>query len=81
MNGEEGTARSWKLGRLAGGVAFGALFWAVEDEGIGPMAGLAGHNAKHPLEARLRDLLAHAAFGVVTAGLLGAAGLPERPKL
>ncbi len=74
------TARQWKLGWLAGGVAFGALFWLVEDEGIGPMMGLAGDNTKYPLEAHLRGLLSHIAFGVVTAGLLEAAGLPDRPK-
>jgi len=73
------TARRWKLGWLTGGVVFGALFWLVEDEGLGPMLGLAGDNAKYPLEAHLRGLAAHVAFGVVTAGLLEAAGLPERP--
>jgi uncharacterized membrane protein YagU involved in acid resistance len=72
------TARNWKLGWLTGGVVFGTAFWLVEDEGIGPALGLAGDNTKYPLEAHLRGLLAHVAFGVVTAGLLGAAGLPRR---
>lgn len=72
------TARNWKLGWLAGGVVFGTLFWAIEDEGLGPAMGLAGDNTQYPLEAHLRGLLSHVAFGVVTAGLLEAAGLPER---
>ena len=72
------TARRWKLGWLAGGTVFGTLFWLIEDEGIGPALGLAGDNTKYPLEAHLRGLLAHVTFGIVTAGLCRAAGLPER---
>jgi len=67
-------ARKWSLGWLAGGVVFGALFWAVEDEGLGPAMGLAGDNTEYPLEAHLRGLAAHVVFGVVTAGLLKASG-------
>lgn len=74
------TARKWGLGWLAGGAAFGALFWLVEDEGLGPALGLAGDNTKYPLEAHLRGLAAHVVFGVVTAGLFAAAGRPKRPK-
>lgn len=71
------TARKWSLGWLAGGAVFGALFWAIEDEGLGPAMGLAGDNTKYPLEAHLRGLAAHVVFGVVTAGLLKASGFAE----
>lgn len=70
-------ARKWSLGWLAGGAVFGALFWAIEDEGLGTAMNLAGDNSKYPLEAHLRGLAAHVAFGVVTAGLLKAAGFTE----
>lgn len=70
-------ARKWSLGWLAGGVVFGALFWAIEDEGLGPAMGLAGDNSKYPLEAHLRGLAAHVVFGIVTAGLLKASGFAE----
>ncbi len=71
-------ARAWPLGWLGGGVVFGTLFWLAEDEGMGPALGLAGDNAKYPLEAHLRGMVAHIVFGVVTAALLEAARLPER---
>jgi uncharacterized membrane protein YagU involved in acid resistance len=61
------TARRWHLGWLAGGMVFGTLFWLVEDEGAGPLMGLAGDNSKYPVEAHLRGLAAHAAFGVTAA--------------
>ena len=61
------TARRWPLGWLAGGLVFGTLFWLVEDEGVGPLMGLSGDNTKYPLEAHLRGLAAHAAFGVTAA--------------
>ncbi|MDQ6735528.1 MAG: DUF1440 domain-containing protein [Nitrospirota bacterium] len=38
------TARRWPLGWVAGGVVFGTLFWAIEDETMGPALGLAGDN-------------------------------------
>lgn len=65
-------ARRWPLGWLTGGLVFGTLFWAVEDEGISPVMGLVGDNTKYPVEAHLRGLVAHAVFGVVTAGLVEA---------
>lgn len=71
------TARKWSLGWLAGGAVFGALFWAIEDEGLGTAMNLAGDNTKYPLEAHLRGLAAHVAFGVVTAGLLKASGFAD----
>lgn len=74
------TARNWSLNWLAGGAVFGALFWMIEDEGIGPALGLAGDNTKYPLEAHARGLVAHVVFGVVTAGLLEAAGLDRRKQ-
>lgn len=63
-------ARKWPLGWLNGGVVFGTLFWAIEDEGIGPALGLVGDNTKYPAEAHLRGLVSHIIFGVVTAALL-----------
>lgn len=71
------TARKWSLGWLAGGAVFGALFWAIEDEGLGTAMNLVGDNTKYPLEAHLRGLAAHVAFGVVTAGLLEASGFAD----
>ena len=65
-------AQRWPLGWLTGGIVFGTLFWAVEDEGIGPVMGLVGDNTKYPAEAHLRGLVAHAVFGVVTASLVEA---------
>jgi len=61
------TARRWPFGWLTGGLLFGTLFWLVEDEGMGPLMGLSGDNSKYPMEAHLRGLMAHAAFGVTAA--------------
>lgn len=69
--------RKWKLNWLLGGVVFGALFWAVEDEGISPLLGLAGENTKYPLEAHIRGLAAHVMFGIVTAAFVKAAGTAD----
>lgn len=65
-------AKKWKLNWLQGGLVFGGIFWAVEDEGMSFFSGLAGDNTKYPLEAHLRGLAAHVVFGIVTAGLLQA---------
>lgn len=65
-------ARHWPLGWLTGGLVYGTLFWAIEDEGMGAAMGLVGDNTKYPTEAHLRGLGAHAVFGVVTAGLVEA---------
>lgn len=62
-------ARQWKLNWLAGGAVFGTLFFLVEDEGMGTALGLVGDNTRYPLEAHLRGLVAHIAFGVVTAAI------------
>lgn len=62
-------ARKSKLNWLAKGAIFGALFWAIEDEGMGTALGLFGDNTKYPLEAHIRGLVAHVAFGVVTAAI------------
>lgn len=66
-------APEWKLNWLLGGLVFGAIFWAVEDEGISPLLGLAGKNTKYPLEAHIRGLAAHVIFGIVTAAFVKAA--------
>lgn len=71
-------SRQWKLDWVTGGVVFGGLFWAVEDEGLPPALGLVGDNTRYPLEAHLRGLAAHVVFGIVAAGLLKAAGIPEK---
>ena len=60
-------SRRWSLGWLAGGALFGTLFWLIEDEGVGPALGLAGDNTKYPVEAHVRGLVAHVAFGVTAA--------------
>lgn len=62
-------ARQGKLNWLAGGAVFGTLFFLVEDEGMGTALGLVGDNTRYPLEAHLRGLVAHIAFGVVTAAI------------
>jgi hypothetical protein len=62
-------ARTSNLNWLAKGTIFGTLFWAVEDEGMGTAMGLAGDNTKYPVEAHVRGLVAHVAFGVVTAAI------------
>lgn len=75
-------ARQWPLGWLAGGAVFGAMFWAVGDEGLGTALGLVGDNTKYPAEAHLRGLAAHTVFGVVTAALVEALNRPatSRPQ-
>ncbi|MBA2252649.1 MAG: hypothetical protein H0W13_08100 [Nitrospirales bacterium] len=72
------TARRWPLGWLAGGIVFGTLFWAIEDETMGPVLGLAGDNAQYPAEAHVRGWAAHVAFGVVTAAIVKSLGV--RPE-
>lgn len=62
-------ARKWNLNWVAGGALFGTLFWLIEDEGMGTALGLVGDNTKYPLEAHARGLVAHIAFGVVTAAV------------
>lgn len=73
------TARTWNLKWLTGGLLFGAMFWAVEDEGLAPAMGLVGDNSRYPVEAHIRGLVAHITFGVVTAALMEALGAPEKP--
>jgi uncharacterized membrane protein YagU involved in acid resistance len=67
-------ASKWNLNWLLGGLVFGGIFWAVEDEGISPLLGLVGNNTKYPLEAHVRGLAAHIVFGIVTAAFVKAAG-------
>lgn len=62
-------ARKWELDWLTKGAVFGTLFWLVEDEGMGTALGLFGDYTKYPLEAHVRGLVAHVAFGVVTASI------------
>lgn len=69
------TARRWPLGWIAGGVLFGTLFWAIEDETMGPALGLAGDNSQYPMEAHVRGWAAHVAFGIVTAALVRSFGV------
>lgn len=66
-------ASKWNLNWLMGGAVFGGLFWAIGDEGILPVLGLAGDNKKYPLEAHARGLAAHVVFGIVTAAFVKAA--------
>lgn len=69
------TARRWPLGWVAGGVVFGTLFWAIEDETMGPLMGLAGDNTQYPMEAHVRGWAAHVAFGIVTAAVVKSLGV------
>ncbi|MFP2932907.1 hypothetical protein ACLESO_48720 [Pyxidicoccus sp. 3LG] len=73
-------ARRWRFGWLTGGVLFGTLFWALEDEGMGPLLGLVGDNRKYPWQSHARGLAAHIAFGVVSGavGRLLVASLRQR---
>jgi hypothetical protein len=67
-------ARRWPLDWLTGGVLFGTLFWAIEDETMGPALGLAGDNTQYPMEAHVRGWAAHVAFGIVTAAVVKSLG-------
>lgn len=42
-------------------------FLTDQDEGMRPALGLVGDNTTYPLEAHVRGLVAHIAFGLVTA--------------
>lgn len=68
-------ARRMKLGWFKGGIAFGALYWALFDEAIGPALGLVGDNSEYPLEAHLRGLASHVAFGLAAAAVTTAFGV------
>ncbi|HJU05050.1 MAG TPA: hypothetical protein VJ692_07825 [Nitrospiraceae bacterium] len=68
-------ARRWPLDWLTGGITFGTLFWAIEDEAMGPAMGLAGDNTQYPMEAHIRGWAAHVAFGIVTAAVARSMGV------
>lgn len=71
-------ARRWPFGWLLGGTIFGAVFYLLEDEGMGPALGLAGDNRKYPAEAHVRGLVAHLAFGIVAAGVARLLGVKSK---
>ncbi|MBA2270379.1 MAG: DUF1440 domain-containing protein [Verrucomicrobiota bacterium] len=73
-------ARRWPFGWLLGGTLFGAVFYLVEDEGMGPALGLAGDNRKYPVEAHVRGLVAHLAFGIVAAGVARLLGVKSERR-
>jgi hypothetical protein len=62
------------------GAVFGALFYLIEDEGMGPAMGLFGDNTKYPLEARARGLAAHMAFGLAAAGVARLLGVKSKAR-
>jgi hypothetical protein len=71
-------ARRWPLEWLLGGALFGAAFYLIEDEAMGPALGLAGDNRKYPAEAHVRGLAAHLAFGIVAAGVARLLGVKSK---
>ncbi len=71
-----GLRRVWPGNWFTQGLAFGTLFWAVNDETVGPLAGLVGDNRAYPAASHLRGLAAHAAFGVVAAAVIRALAGP-----
>lgn len=73
-------ARRWPLGWFTGGLAFGTLFWAVFDEGVSPAMGLVGDNTKYPIEAHVRGLAAHVAFGIAAAAVVQTLGAASKVK-
>jgi uncharacterized membrane protein YagU involved in acid resistance len=74
------TARRWPLGWLAGGSAFGVMFWLLMDETVSPALGLVGDNRKYPSEAHVRGVVAHIAFGVTTAMVARALGVSSQER-
>jgi hypothetical protein len=49
-----------------GGVAFGVLLWALNDEYLNTRLGLAGPPDAYPVEAHWRGLVGHIVLGVAT---------------
>jgi len=59
--------------RAGYGLAFGAAFWAVVDEGANVALRLTPGPAAFPWQAHARGLTGHLVFGVVTESILNAA--------
>ena len=57
-----------------GGLAFGALLWALNDEYANPRLGLAAAPEAYPPETHLRGLVGHLVLGVVTDSGIDALG-------
>jgi hypothetical protein len=60
---------------LAAGLAFGAAFWLLVDEGANTLLGLTPPPRAFPLQAHARGLAGHLAFGVAADTALRAADL------
>ena len=52
------------------GIALGAGFWGIIDEGLNPALGLKPGPDRFPWQAHLRGLAGHVSYGVVTDGTL-----------
>ena len=53
------------------GLAFGAAFWGVVDEGANPALGLTPGPRRFPWQTHARGLVGHLVFGVVAETVLG----------
>jgi uncharacterized membrane protein YagU involved in acid resistance len=57
-----------------GGLVYGALLWAVNDEYLNASLGLAGPPEAYPAETHLRGLVGHLVLGAVTDSVIDAGG-------
>lgn len=62
----------WPATRAGHGLAFGLAAWAIEDETLMPLAGMARPPQDYPWQAHARGLGAHAAYGVAAETTLKA---------
>ncbi|GAC1543894.1 MAG: hypothetical protein NVS2B7_17900 [Herpetosiphon sp.] len=53
------------------GLGFGIAFWALVDEGMTPLLGLARPPQDYPWQAHARGLVGHLVYGVVVDTMLG----------
>ena len=71
----------WPAARAGHGLAFGLTVWAVEDETLIPLAGMARPPQDYPWQAHARGLAAHAAYGLAAETALSAMDArPPQPE-
>jgi uncharacterized membrane protein YagU involved in acid resistance len=54
----------------AGGLLFGAILWAINDEVLSTALGLAGPPEAYPVESHARGLIGHLTLGAATDTVL-----------
>ncbi len=62
--------RRYATADAAQGLLFGLLFWAIVDEGMTPVFGLAEMPQVYPWQAHARGFVGHLVFGVVAETML-----------